>query len=248
MMMRKTTWAVAIGLLGICGAFAVQIGDSFDSVIAELGEPQSEATIRGTRQLFYAGGVIELRDDKVSYVDGGFQQRALQRTNQVAYEAEQRARGLVLHEGRWVHPRERDAIEARKAAQARRTQLAPSNPQPAARAAAPSSASVREIRDGGKRVDLSALLVPGKVTVVDFFADWCGPCRALSPHLSKLAADDPDVHVVKIDIVNWNSEVSKQQGIRSIPDVRVFNRAGKQVGSATSDFRKISQNVARAKR
>lgn len=248
MFMRKRIFTATIGFCCVCGASAVQIGDSFDAVVAELGEPQSEATIRGTRQLFYAGGVVELRDDRVSYVDGGFQQRALQRTNQAAYEAEQRARGLVLYDGRWVHPRERDAIEARKAARARQSQLTPSGPQPAASAASPSSGGVREIRDGGKRVDLSAVLAPGKITVVDFFADWCGPCRALSPHLAKLAAEDPDVHVVKIDIVNWNSEVSKQHGVRSIPDVRVFNRAGKQVGSSTSDLRRITRYAQRAKR
>ncbi len=261
MIVKKLFWTLLIALLAWTGAPAVQTGDSFESVIAKLGEPQSEATIRGTRQLFYAGGVVELQDDKVSYIDPGFRQRALQRTDQAAYEAEQRAKGLVLYEGRWVHPRKRDALEQRKAAQAqpqqppRQAQAAPAAPSrcrtaaPAAAAApSPSHDRVREIRDGGKRVDLASVLVPGKVTVVDFFADWCGPCRTLSPHLTKLAADDPDIHVVKIDIVNWNSEVSRQHNVRSIPDVRVFNSAGRQVGSSTSDLRRITRYAQRAKR
>jgi thioredoxin 1 len=40
------------------------------------------------------------------------------------------------------------------------------------------------------------------VTVVDFYADWCGPCKQLSPSLEQMARTDPEIALRKIDIVN----------------------------------------------
>jgi thioredoxin 1 len=115
------------------------------------------------------------------------------------------------------------------------------------RANAPAE-KVRVISNGGQPVDLPSLLAEGKVTIVDFFAEWCGPCRQISPHLERLAKDDPDVVLVKIDIANWNTPVTQQFGIRSVPSMRVFNRARRQVGDATHDLNLLMQHVQQAKR
>jgi thiol-disulfide isomerase/thioredoxin len=104
------------------------------------------------------------------------------------------------------------------------------------------------VSNGGQEVNLASLLVPGKVTVVDFYADWCGPCRQLSPHLDRLAREDPDVNVVKVDIVKWNTPVTRQHNIRSVPNLRVYDRTGRVVGSPTSDFRQVMRQVEQAKR
>jgi thioredoxin len=64
--------------------------------------------------------------------------------------------------------------------------------------------------------------------VVDFHADWCGPCRRLSPILEKVAAGHGDlVRVGKLN-VDHAKEVAGKAGVRSIPDVRFF-RDGKEV-------------------
>ena len=106
---------------------------------------------------------------------------------------------------------------------------------------------VKVISNGGQRVDLSSLLVPAKVTIVDFYADWCGPCRQLSPHLEQMAREDPDVVLRKVNIVNWGTEVCHQFNISSVPNVRVFDRQGRMVGQPTHQLDSIASSVSAAK-
>ncbi len=85
---------------------------------------------------------------------------------------------------------------------------------------------------GNTEVKLEDHLVRGKVTVVDFYADWCGPCRSLAPQLERLAASDPDIALVKINIIDWRSPVARQFGITAIPRVQVYDPWGKLVGTS----------------
>jgi len=56
--------------------------------------------------------------------------------------------------------------------------------------------------------------------VVDFWADWCGPCHALAPVLEQ-AAKERDVELVKVD-VDANPELAERYGVRGIPAVKAF--------------------------
>jgi thioredoxin 1 len=55
------------------------------------------------------------------------------------------------------------------------------------------------------------------VVLVDFWAEWCGPCRMLGPILQSLS-EEVDVTVIKVN-VDENPELSKKYGVRSIPVV-----------------------------
>ncbi|MEM0351104.1 MAG: thioredoxin [Archaeoglobaceae archaeon] len=67
-----------------------------------------------------------------------------------------------------------------------------------------------------------------RLVVVDFYADWCMPCRYLSPVLEKLSREYKDVEFYKIN-VDENQELAFEYGISSIPTVLFFRR-GRVVG------------------
>ena len=61
------------------------------------------------------------------------------------------------------------------------------------------------------------VLKSDKLVLIDFYADWCGPCKALAPTLEDFAEENKDtVKVVKIN-VDENQNLAKAFGVRSIP-------------------------------
>lgn len=68
--------------------------------------------------------------------------------------------------------------------------------------------------------------------LVDFYADWCGPCRMLGPILEEVGEALPELKIVKVN-VDENQALATQYGVMSIPTVYLFDggmNAGKFVG------------------
>lgn len=68
--------------------------------------------------------------------------------------------------------------------------------------------------------------------LVDFYADWCGPCKMLAPILEQFAKETENVEVLKVN-VDQVSDVAKDYGIMSIPTLILFKNGeetDKQVG------------------
>jgi thioredoxin len=65
------------------------------------------------------------------------------------------------------------------------------------------------------------VLQAGKPVVVDFWAPWCGPCKAIEPALDELAGTTGNVEFVKLDI-DENPRTADTYGVLSLPTVMLF--------------------------
>lgn len=70
-------------------------------------------------------------------------------------------------------------------------------------------------------------IAAGGITMVDFWASWCGPCRMLSPTVDQVAEERPDVMVGKVN-VDEQPELAQAFGVMSIPTLVVL-KGGKTV-------------------
>ena len=68
------------------------------------------------------------------------------------------------------------------------------------------------------------------ISLIDFYADWCGPCRMVAPTIEELAAERDDVVVAKVNVDN-SPELAVRFGVSSIPTILVF-RGGELVSRA----------------
>jgi len=65
-------------------------------------------------------------------------------------------------------------------------------------------------------------MVTEGLTLVDFWASWCGPCQMFGPIFESVSESEPDVNFVKFEIDDTNRRIPAKFGIRSIPSVLAF--------------------------
>ena len=73
--------------------------------------------------------------------------------------------------------------------------------------------------------------------LVDFYADWCGPCQRLGPVLEELAAETPSAKIVKVN-VEHSPQLAAEYGVESIPSLKLFKNGqvtDQVVGLASKD-------------
>ncbi|MDJ1500722.1 thioredoxin [Xanthocytophaga agilis] len=92
----------------------------------------------------------------------------------------------------------------------------------------------------GKAIEINdsnfdQIIAGDQPVMIDFWADWCGPCKIIAPAVEELAADFEGKAIVgKLDVQN-NSQIPHRFGIRNIPTLLIFKNGqviDKQVGVA----------------
>ena len=70
--------------------------------------------------------------------------------------------------------------------------------------------------------NFKAEVLDSKVPVlVDFWAEWCGPCQMIGPVIEEIATEVTDAKICKVD-VDWQPELARQYKVLSIPTLMVF--------------------------
>jgi copper chaperone CopZ len=111
---------------------------------------------------------------------------------------------------------------------------------------------IRQFRDG-RRVDIPSVLAKGKVTIVDFYAEWCGPCRVLETRLQHLMRGKSNLALRRVDIGKWDNEAAKQATrefqAEALPYIRVYDAKGKFTGAVTGGmWDEVLSMIAKAER
>ena len=224
----------SIVLASIVPAVAeIDIGSSREEVIKTFGPPSGQLKSADEEILTYPGGLITIKNGVVSYLDDDFISRLENRKLPDTFKTGKNSKGLVEYNGQWITPGEKAELEQQSTIKKVKKSM---DTQP-----------ILVFSAGGQAINLDNVLVEGKVTIVDFYADWCGPCRAISPALEQIASSDPAVYLRKIDIVKWGTPVTQQYKINSIPHIRVYGKNGKMIGSSTLDINTIKKYISQGK-
>ncbi len=105
----------------------------------------------------------------------------------------------------------------------------------------------------GEELDINKYLVKGKINIVDFYSEYCPPCRKISPLLSKLNKKRDDISVIKVDInrpgkssIDWRSPLAKQYELRSIPHFKIYDKEGKKILEGQEAYQKVMVYIQEA--
>jgi thiol-disulfide isomerase/thioredoxin len=110
---------------------------------------------------------------------------------------------------------------------------------------------VQLVSDGSDLPALEPHLVANKVTVFDFHATWCPPCRKVDEHLYPVLAERSDLAVRKIDIGSWDTPVAERwlQEVPELPYLVVYDKRGKRVAAiAGAKLDELDRALAEASR
>ena len=96
----------------------------------------------------------------------------------------------------------------------------------------------RKLKMGTKKVtdaDFQETIEGNDLVLVDFWAPWCGPCKAVAPVLEEIANENSNVVIAKMN-TDENPNTASQHGIMSIPTMMIFKNGelkGTKVGATT---------------
>jgi thiol-disulfide isomerase/thioredoxin len=98
----------------------------------------------------------------------------------------------------------------------------------------------------GVSIDITKHTVPGKITIFDFYSDFCPPCVSIAPRLEELDRTRSDIAVKKVDInrkgkagIDWQSPLVGQYSITAVPFFIMYDAEGKMMASGQDASRKL---------
>jgi thiol-disulfide isomerase/thioredoxin len=99
-------------------------------------------------------------------------------------------------------------------------------------------------------VNLEKRIVKGKINIIDFYSEYCPPCKKIAPFLKKLDDRRGDIAVIKIDInrpgfagIDWQSPVAQQYKLKSIPYFIVISPWGKLMCEGKEAYNYVVQQL-----
>ena len=114
----------------------------------------------------------------------------------------------------------------------------------------PPNADLKELAKEGEDVpSLEAHVVPGKVTLFDFYAVWCAPCRKIDAHVFALLGKRSDLALRKLNVVSWDTPLAARylKNIPDLPYVVVYGKNGKRVDAVAGfDLEALDRAIAAA--
>jgi copper chaperone CopZ len=98
-------------------------------------------------------------------------------------------------------------------------------------------------RDGSAVGPLPKLAVPGKYTVFDVFAEWCGPCRMVDERLREVVTQRRDIAIRKLNVRDFDTPLALELGSRfeTLPYVVVITPKGKRFDVVGTDFEELDK-------
>lgn len=115
----------------------------------------------------------------------------------------------------------------------------------------PEGADVATIAKAGELVVIESHLAEGKVTVFDFYAPWCQPCRKVDAHLGALLSARSDVAVRKLDVADWDTPLARHYlaDVPNLPYVVVYGKNGELVAEISGlDLAGLDRAIAEGAR
>jgi thioredoxin 1 len=86
----------------------------------------------------------------------------------------------------------------------------------------------------------------GKITIVDFYADWCGPCRKIGPVLERIAGENSDIVLQKIN-VDKHRDLMQEYNVTGIPHIIIYDKSADVVDTIIgADEHRVRKAIADA--
>ena len=131
-------------------------------------------------------------------------------------------------------PRSASALESADIMLSKReaVRLMPASASPNARSTPKPTA--KPLNVPGRDFNFQSYFTRDRVSIVYFYADWCPACRSFNPVMDAINAQVPDMQVLFMNIGDWNTPVTRQHNVNSVPYLKIYDKDGSLITEGDS--------------